>query len=55
MWGVKKAYFIHFRVTVFNIGARLLPWRKPELQNAPDSIKKIPSLLKSSAFQSQWW
>ncbi len=47
MWGVKKAYFRTFQA-VFNIGARLLPWRKPELQNAPDSIKKIPSLLKKS-------
>lgn len=44
MVNVKKAYYRAFQA-VFNIGARLLPWRKATLVKEPGAISQIPGLL----------
>jgi alcohol dehydrogenase len=44
MWALKKAWYRSFQA-VFNIGARLLPWRKAILLEGSGSIHKIPDLL----------
>ena len=45
MGAVKKAYYRSFQA-VFNVGARLLIWRKPIPVSGVGSIRKIPELLK---------
>jgi len=40
----KNAYYRSFQ-SVFNIGARALPWRKPIPISGPGSVKKIPEIL----------
>ena len=42
---IKFAYYRVFQ-GVFNIGARVLPWRKAELVTGAGSIKEIPAYLK---------
>jgi len=44
MYGLKKAYYRTFQA-VFNIGARVLPWRKAVVTDGAGAIGKIPSLL----------
>ena len=45
MAAIQTAYYRSFQA-VFNIGARLLPWRRPIPVSGPGSIRKIPELLK---------
>ena len=45
MSAIQTAYYRSFQA-VFNIGARLLYWRKPIPVSGPGSIQKIPELLK---------
>lgn len=47
MWALKKAYYRSYQA-VFNIGARVLPWRKPEREETPGCIAKIPEYLAKS-------
>ena len=47
MWTLKKAYYRTFQA-VFNIGARCLPWRKPERAETPGCIAQIPDFLNRS-------
>lgn len=42
----KKAYCRTFQF-VFNIGARVLPWRKAVIENGAGAINKIPELLSA--------
>ncbi len=42
---LSKAYYRTFQA-VFNIAARVLPWRKAIPISGAGAIKKIPSLLK---------
>lgn len=44
MFALKKAYYRTFQA-IFNIGARVLPWRKAEVIQAPGAISKIPELM----------
>ena len=44
---LKKAYYRTFQA-VFNIGARCLPWRKPERAETPGCIAQIPDFLNKS-------
>ena len=44
MSGLNKAYCRTFQA-VFNIGARVLPWRKAVVEKGAGAIEKIPSLL----------
>ena len=44
MQTLKKAYYRTFQA-VFNIGARFLPWRKPERAETPGCISQIPDFL----------
>lgn len=44
MWALKKAWCRFFQA-VFNLGARLLPWRKAIPLEGAGSIHKIPELL----------
>ncbi len=44
MWQLKKAYYRTFQA-VFNVGARCLPWRKPERAETPGCISEIPAFL----------
>ncbi|MDL2236180.1 iron-containing alcohol dehydrogenase, partial [Christensenellaceae bacterium OttesenSCG-928-L17] len=46
MFALKKAYYRVFQA-VFNIGARLLPWRKATVVQEAGAILHIPSLLFS--------
>ena len=45
MSAIQTAYYRSFQA-VFNIGARLLPWRRPIPVSGPGSVGKIPELLK---------
>ena len=47
MWKLKKAYYRTYQA-IFNIGARVLPWRKPEREETPGCIAKIPEYLAKS-------
>ena len=47
MQQLTKAYYRSFQA-VFNIGAYLLPWRKPERAAEPGCINKIPQFLKAA-------
>ncbi len=47
MWTLKKAYYRTYQA-IFNIGARVLPWRKPEREETPGCIAKIPEYLAKS-------
>lgn len=47
MWTLKKAYYRAFQA-VFNIGARFLPWRKPDRAETPGCIAEIPDFLNKS-------
>ena len=42
---VKQAYYRSFQA-VFNVGARLLPWRRPIPVSGTGSIREIPGILK---------
>ena len=42
---LKKIYYRIFQ-SVFNLGARLLPWRKAEIVKGSGSVNRIPELLK---------
>lgn len=44
---IPKAYYRTFQA-VFNIGARCLPWRKPERAETPGCISEIPVFLNKS-------
>ena len=44
---LKKTYYRTFQA-VFNIGARCLPWRKPERAETPGCIAQIPDFLNKS-------
>lgn len=44
---ISKAYYRTFQA-VFNIGARCLPWRKPERAETPGCISEIPVFLNKS-------
>lgn len=46
MAAIQTAYYRGFQA-VFNVGARLLPWRRPVPVSGPGSIRKIPELLKT--------
>ena len=41
MSNLKKAYYRSFQ-TVFDLGARCLPWRKPITVSGEGSVSKIP-------------
>ena len=45
MSNLKKAYYRSFQ-TVFDLGARCLPWRKPITVSGEGSVSKIPELFK---------
>lgn len=45
MSSLKNAYYRSFQ-TVFDLGARCLPWRKPITVSGEGSVSKIPELLK---------
>lgn len=45
MSNLKKAYYRSFQ-TVFDLGARCLPWRKPITISGEGSVSKIPELFK---------
>lgn len=45
MSNLKKAYYRSFQ-TVFDLGARCLPWRKPITVSGEGSVSKIPDLFK---------
>lgn len=45
-WGLKKAWYRTFQA-VFNVGAKLLPWRKSQRVEGPGAIERIPELINS--------
>ena len=45
MDALKKAYYRSFQA-VFNVGARLLPWRKPITVEGEGALSKAPELFK---------
>ena len=47
MFTVTKIYYRIFQF-VFNICARLLPWRKAKIEKGADAIRRIPKLLSTS-------
>ena len=42
---VKRFYYRAYQ-TVFDLGSRVLPWRKPEIVSGAGSTAKIPELLR---------
>jgi alcohol dehydrogenase class IV len=45
--GIQNIWYRTFQA-VFNIGARVLPWRKPELATGAGSISQIPAILTNN-------
>lgn len=46
-WPFKAAYYRVFQF-VFDLGARVLPWRRAQLTEGAGSIRKVPALLQSA-------
>ena len=48
MTGMKpmKRFYCRAYQTVFDLGSRVLPWRKPEIVSGAGSTAKIPELLR---------
>lgn len=48
MTGMKPMKRFYYRAyqTVFDLGSRVLPWRKPEIVSGAGSTAKIPELLR---------
>lgn len=44
MWAIKVAYYRVFQF-IFNLGARVMPWRKAERIEGAGAIRKIPDIL----------
>lgn len=51
MFGLKKLYYRSFQA-VFNIGARVLHWRKAVRVEGPGSIERIPELIDGLGMQN---
>ena len=48
MTGMKPMNRFYYRAyqTVFDLGSRVLPWRKPEIVSGAGSTARIPELLR---------
>ena len=53
MTGMKPMKRFYYRAyqTVFDLGSRVLPWRKPEIVSGAGSTARIPELLRSCGFR----
>ena len=45
VWAIKKAYYRTFQIFM-GIGMKIIPWIAPDILDGPDSIKKLPAVIK---------
>ncbi|WP_028315344.1 iron-containing alcohol dehydrogenase [Desulfatibacillum aliphaticivorans] len=50
IWQLKKAYYRTYQYGL-GLGMKVSPWLEPEIIDGPDSVKKLPAVIKEKGFE----